>query len=252
MVSAGEAAYRSCRLRARRVVAAELAGMGRWLFIAPHPDDEALGCGGLLHLLAEAGQRPLVAYLTDGAGSHRGSPTWPPARLASTRRQEALTSLRALGVPPCDVMWLSWPDAQPHLVTGPEYGITRDRLARLCRAAHIRAIATTWSGEPHCDHVAAFELAKAVSGRGIALFQYLVWGWTSADLQQQLAGRRLMSIDVRASGTRRKRALACHRTQMTGTIADAAEAFRLPPSMARLAERPTEILIAPLRPRDAV
>lgn len=250
MVSAGEAAYRSCRLRAKRVATAELAGIGRWLFIVPHPDDEALGCGGLLRLLAEAGKRPLVAYLTDGAASHTGSRTWPPARLASTRRREAVASLRVLGVPLGDVIWLGWPDAQPHPVTDAEFGITRDRLVRLCRAAHIRAIATTWSGEPHCDHVAAFELANAVSGRGIALFQYLVWGWTRADLPQQLAGRRLMTIDVRASGTRRKRALACHRTQMTGTIADAAEAFRLAPSMARLAERPAEILIGPSRRRD--
>ena len=104
-------------------------------------------------------------------------------------------------------------------------------------------MASTWSGEPHGDHAAAYDLARAACGHSIALYEYLVWGWTLSDLTQQLAGRDLLRIDVGATRLRRKRALACHRTQLSGLISDAANAFRLPPHMAALAERSMEILI---------
>ena len=243
VIPPGEAAYRACRLRARAVTPGALSRIGRWLFLVPHQDDEALGCGGLLHCLAKAGRQPLVAYLTDGAASHIGSPTWRPSRLAVARCLEALAALRVLGVPASDVLWMNWPDAQPHPPRSEAFAIALARLVRICRAKGVRAIATTWSGEPHCDHVAAFSLAKALSGRGIALYEYLVWGWTLPDLVRQLAGRRLLSVAVDGTGPVRKRALACHRTQFTGLIGDADAAFRLPPAMAALAGRGTEILI---------
>lgn len=240
----GEASYRACRLRARAVSPARLRRMGRWLFLVPHADDEALGCGGLLRTLTYAGARPLVVYLTDGAASHQGSRAWPPSRLAATRRSEALASLRLLGVPPSDVYWLDWPDAKPHAPSSRAFASSRDRIQRLCRATGIRAIACTWSGEPHCDHVAAHDLARTVCGSSIRLYEYLVWGWTRSDLPEQLAGRDLVSIDVRDTKVRRKRALARHRTQLTGMICDAATSFRLAPQMGALTERGMEILIA--------
>ena len=244
MVSAGEASHRACRLRARAIAPAHLRNLGRWLLLVPHPDDEALGCGGLLRILTSASARPLVVYLTNGAASHQGSPTWPSSRLAAVRRSEALASLRLLGVPRSDVFWLDWPDAKPHASSSLAFATSRDRIRRLCRSTGIRAIACTWSGEPHCDHVAAHDLARAVCGHSITLYEYLVWGWTLSNLTQRLGGRDILRIDVRETGVRRKLGLACHRTQLTGLISDAAASFRLPPHMAALTERSTEILIA--------
>ena len=243
MVSAGEASHRACRLRARAIAPAHLRNLGRWLFLVPHPDDEALGCGGLLRILTSASARPLVVYLTNGGASHQGSPTWPSRRLAAARRSEALASLRLLGVPRSDVFSLDWPDAKPHARSSLAFARSQDWLGRLCHSAGIRAIACTWSGEPHCDHVAAHDLGRAVCGHSITLYEYLVWGWTLSDLTRRLAGRDLLRIDVRETGVLRKRALACHRTQLSGMISDASDAFRLPPHMAALAERSTEILI---------
>ena len=54
------------------------------LVLAPHPDDETLGAGGLLARLARDGVRCDVIVLTDGEGSHPDSPTHTPARLAAT------------------------------------------------------------------------------------------------------------------------------------------------------------------------
>ncbi len=244
MVSIGEASHRACRLRARAIAPAHLHRMGRWLFLVPHPDDEVLGCGGLLSTLTSTSARPLVVYLTNGAASHLGTPAWPPSRLAAARRSEALASLRLLGVPPRDVFWLDWPDARPHATSSRAFAASRDRIQRLCWATGIRAVACTWSGEPHCDHVAAHDLARAVCGHSVRLYEYLVWGWIRPDLTQRVVGRDLLRIDVRHSSVRRKQALALHRTQLTGLISDAATSFRLAPQMAALTERSNEILIS--------
>ena len=45
---------------------------GTALVVAPHPDDEVAGCGGMLIAHREAGQDVHVVVLTDGA---RGNPT---------------------------------------------------------------------------------------------------------------------------------------------------------------------------------
>src|SRR5580658_8792423 len=70
-----------CRARPRRVAVEAVAGLsdrvpgssGRWcvmqhqvLVIAPHPDDEVLGCGGSIAKLTAAGAQVQVSYLTSG------------------------------------------------------------------------------------------------------------------------------------------------------------------------------------------
>ena len=42
------------------------------LIIAPHPDDETIGCSGLIQQLISKGQRVDVIYMTGGGKSHSG------------------------------------------------------------------------------------------------------------------------------------------------------------------------------------
>ena len=63
------------------------------LVVAPHPDDETLGCGGLISLLAQNGSAFYIVFVTDGSASHRNSRAWPSARLAAQREQEARNAL---------------------------------------------------------------------------------------------------------------------------------------------------------------
>lgn len=71
----------------------------RAVVIAPHPDDEVLGCGGLLQRLAEAGRTLQLISVTDGSASHPGSDRWPVQRLSVVRPQESAEALRRLGLP---------------------------------------------------------------------------------------------------------------------------------------------------------
>ena len=72
------------------------------LVLAPHPDDEILGCGGLMSLILGAGHQIHLTYITDGSASHPGHPG-----LAARRRAEALAATAQLGLPPGQVEFLN-------------------------------------------------------------------------------------------------------------------------------------------------
>ena len=69
---------------------------GRTLVLVAHPDDEALGCGGLLQRMRE----PIVCFATDGAPLDRK--WWQPyssrENYAATRRTEAVRAMEISGV----------------------------------------------------------------------------------------------------------------------------------------------------------
>jgi LmbE family N-acetylglucosaminyl deacetylase len=75
---------------------AAAVGHASALVFAPHPDDEVLGCGGVIALKARAGARVQVVVMTDGRASH-GS-LIDPDELARIRRAEAEEAGRQLGL----------------------------------------------------------------------------------------------------------------------------------------------------------
>ncbi len=242
VVAPGHRCWSTLFRRARRVSAAIAAAQGPWLILAPHPDDETLGCGALIAALSANGSRVHTAFVTDGAGSHPEAPGWSRKRIAGLRRTEAAAALFALNG--ASALHLDWPDADPPAPGSQVFERTADRLAAWCRARGIRRIAVTWSGEPHCDHAAAAALAEAVGQRiAVRVYHYLVWGWTVADVARRVRSLRVISIDTAAGRPRQRRAMACHRSQRGGRIAGAAENFRLPNAMLRLLDRPTTLLL---------
>ena len=62
--------------------------------VAAHPDDEVLGAGGTMAMLAAGGVRLRLIAVTDGEGSHPGT---DPAGIARTRIAESVTALDRLG-----------------------------------------------------------------------------------------------------------------------------------------------------------
>lgn len=75
----------------------------RLLVLAPHPDDESIGCGGALAKSVDRGAVVRVVFLTDGGGGDpeiRRLPTDDPRRraLIETRMREAAAALDALAI----------------------------------------------------------------------------------------------------------------------------------------------------------
>lgn len=68
------------------------------LVIAPHYDDEVLGCGGLLAQLAAGGAAVRVLFLTDGAGGEEAAPAAEGQSYRDRRRQESSRAGEVLGL----------------------------------------------------------------------------------------------------------------------------------------------------------
>ena len=197
----------------------------KWLILAPHADDEILGCGALIIDASKDGRIGAIAFLTDSAGSHPCETEIDKQKLAALRRREAVAAIGVVYPSAPLPIFLDWPDAQPHAVGSQSFDATVSRLASLCNRLGVDAIAVTGRDEPHCDHVAAFEVAQATTRRAIRptrLFEYVVWA-------PQPPGRDFIAVKTASIAIgRRKAALAQHRSQMTPMAGDG---FRVPQAM---------------------
>ena len=65
------------------------------LVLSPHPDDDAIGCGGAILHHTTQGDQVSVIYLTSGEGGGHGR---PPTETARLRENEARTAAEIMGV----------------------------------------------------------------------------------------------------------------------------------------------------------
>jgi LmbE family N-acetylglucosaminyl deacetylase len=214
----------------------------RFAVIAPHPDDESLGCGGII---AEACLRwfpPEVVVLTDGAASHPRSRAWPPPRLADLRQRETRRAMECLGLGAEKLHFLGVPDgAAPHDETG-----LADVVKRLCDVVSgCDTLLVTWRHDPHGDHVAA-HLAVRAAGQvlGARVLEYPVWGWTlPAETELPTMIRPGWRVKVSAHLAAKRLAIACHASQHGQVISDDPEGFVLPAAFLAHFDGPWEYLV---------
>jgi LmbE family N-acetylglucosaminyl deacetylase len=205
----------------------DVLGDGGLVVIAPHPDDESLACGGLIAEACAQGRPTTVIVVSDGTGSHPRSRAYPRARLRALRESEARHAVSALGLPPRSLKFLRLPDRFV-----PSEGVAAraaiEQIVVAARKVSATALFVSWRHDPHCDHEAAYRLARgAQAALGAALYEYSVWGValkSSTRVTQLKAGFRLSITRHRA---RKRRAIAAHESQITSKISDDPTGFRL-------------------------
>ena len=91
----------------------------RVMVIAPHPDDESLGLGGLLQTIKAAGASVKIIYLTNGESNEVSALFYEkrPLVLRSdflksglVRKNEALSAMASIGISAKDLIFLGYPD----------------------------------------------------------------------------------------------------------------------------------------------
>jgi LmbE family N-acetylglucosaminyl deacetylase len=196
-------------------------GEGALLVVAPHPDDEILGAGGLIRTWAVRGAEVNVLSVSDGEAAE------PNRRgLGTIRREELTEALRKLCPTHVSVTRLGLPDGR---LTGHE---NRLRNAILSLARGKVTIIAPYEGGGHPDDAAVGVVCQEFArAHQVPIARYAIRAWhraAAAGLRAARWGRFVLSDDARRA---KSRALDCFRSQLDGLDLDllpkAYEAFVL-------------------------
>lgn len=199
------------------------------LVIAPHPDDESLGCGGLLAWAVQGGRKPRVLFLTNGEASHPGSAIYPPERLSAIRQKEAVNACAALGMKADSLNFLRYTDSGLSSLQTTSNAILVDAVACWIKRSPRSAVFVTADTDPHSDHVTAFYIAKAATAlcADCSLFAYPVWTWVRTE-NASGQGIRGVRMDIAPFLSAKRAAIACYASQFGNLIVDSDKPFVLP------------------------
>jgi LmbE family N-acetylglucosaminyl deacetylase len=159
--------------------------------LAPHPDDESIGCGGLLAHASRRGADITVVFATDGDDMLVAD---AGGDLGSRRREEAIAACTILGARP---VFLGFRD-------GALSGRIDDLGAAFDRAfaeTHPDLVVLPWFGDDHRDHAAVNRaFARTGIARNVRVLGCEIWS--------PLPANRL--VDITAVADDKRRAIAAH------------------------------------------
>jgi LmbE family N-acetylglucosaminyl deacetylase len=212
----------------------------RIVVVAPHPDDEVFGAGGLIQRCRSQDVTVHVLAVTDGEGSHPRAAVSRRHELARRRLEESTEALGRLGCDQSTVERLRLPDG----AVGDHRGELRERLMSTLRPGDW--CVAPWSRDGHPDHDACGDVATSVgSAMGVRTLQYLVWAWhwatpDSTAIPWQSCRRLELSRRERA---RKRWATAAFTSQVRPLGPRPGEEAILPPPVVRRFWRPFEVFL---------
>lgn len=195
------------------------------LVVAPHPDDETLGCGARIALARRAGTQVTVVAVTDGSASHEAIGI-AHAEIAAVRRAELMLAVQRLGVGREDLITLSCPDnaVVQHIET------VSAEIERIVADRKPADVYVTSGRENHPDHAATFRAVRHAieqCRQPVRLLEYPIWLWSDwpvsrrfaqgrgiAELVGTLLNGRVERVDVDDVFDAKRHALSAYRSQL--------------------------------------
>jgi LmbE family N-acetylglucosaminyl deacetylase len=188
------------------------------LVLAPHPDDETLGCGATIMRKRAAGTPVQVVIATDGR-------YWPPLSklspdaLVEMREKEARQAAAILGLSMENIVFLRLEDGR----LADHRRLLRDRLADIIDQMKPEEIFVPSIIDAHSDHRVLAELGRelAEASRDCfpRLFEYPIWFWDRRMLSiKHLLELRVRTVQIAQFLMRKHKAIAAYRSQVTNAI----------------------------------
>lgn len=211
----------------------------RVVVVAPHPDDETLGVGGLLSVLLQHDFPIDVVMVTDGEACRSAQDQWAPDVMRSVRSLESVLALRQLG----------WTRPQTHRLRLPDGDVAAheetlaQRLEPLLHSGDC--VLTTWQHDGHPDHEATARVVMRVAAdKECECVQFPVWRRSRMLLDDDgLTREHLRRFNFDSSALRRKRrALKRYRSQLVAGVDNGAMPV-VPPAMVDEFLVPFEVLM---------
>jgi LmbE family N-acetylglucosaminyl deacetylase len=229
---------------------------GPLLVLAPHFDDEILGCGSLLEGVADKG-RIQVVFACDGRGSadlKKPAPAPGAPDVGAVRAAESLAALALLALPPAAVRRLDFPDGSlPRRKA--ELGAA---LERIVEEVNPRWILAPFRFDRHPDHIALARAALALpavrEGRA-QLLEYFVYTrfrlFPGRDIRRVVRPDYLLTLEAQSGTFLKRRALDCFTTQVTRYFPWQERPVLSEAFLREVAAAPEQFLAAPRGASDA-
>jgi LmbE family N-acetylglucosaminyl deacetylase len=194
----------------------------RILFVAPHPDDESLGGGGLLQRAFSAGVAVRVLFATNGDNNPWAQRFWERrwqigpserARWGRRRREEALAAIASLGGSPECARFLNFGDQRITsllMQSAPEFFAA---FADEIRAFDPSVIVIPTILDAHPDHsalcVALTIVIDSMENSELRVWEYLIHRPRIGVFRRPII-LRLTPVEIEG----KKQAIECHKTQV--------------------------------------
>src|SRR5690606_87078 len=195
---------------------------GTILIAAPHMDDEALACGGLIARLPQP-ERVHIVYATDGMKSPAPIVTWRDSitpDLGEVRMEDSRTAMKLLGVPVENCHFLRLPEAE----LSRHMPALRSSLLDLIECLEPDFIFMPFRYDRHPDHLAVNDVITTAHKRHGAcsraqLIEYFVYyRWRllpGGDVRRYITPQHLLGVDIKDVAARKRMALDSFRSQTT-------------------------------------
>lgn len=193
---------------------------GTILIIAPHMDDEALACGGLIAQLPQKDHIHIV-YTTDGMKSPApivpGRDTITPD-LGQVRMNESRAAMATLGLPVENLHFLKLPEAElrKHVPA------LREALLKAIQRISPDWIFIPFRFDRHPDHLAINRVItqaqkeRLFPAHLVEYFVYYRWRLLpKRDVRKYIKPSYLLQVDIELVARKKREALDCFKSQTT-------------------------------------
>jgi bacillithiol biosynthesis deacetylase BshB1 len=194
--------------------------MANVLVVGPHPDDQELGMGGTIALLAAQGHEVLLLDMTDGEPTPRGN--------RETRLKEAASAAEALSGPKGKVrrLLLDLPNRRvEHTLEN------RHKVAGVIRAHQAGVMFVPYFEDAHPDHRAVTRIAEdarfdakltglALPGDGGKPPIYPMWLIYYYATHLRMVANPHFIVDTSAHAGQKQKAIAAYRSQFEANEAN--------------------------------
>jgi LmbE family N-acetylglucosaminyl deacetylase len=188
------------------------------LVLAPHPDDETLGCGATIMRKLAAGAPVQVVIAADGRYAYPSSQLSVDA-LIEIREEEARRACAILGLSDESITFLRFEDVR----LADHRGLLRDRLFAIFDMVNPEEILVSSVIDNHPDHRVLAELARELAQtrrhRVPMLYEYPIWFWDPRIWRvRDLLKLRPRIVRTEEFRMRKHQAIAAYRSQVTNLL----------------------------------
>jgi len=226
--------------------AVDVKKFGISLVIAPHPDDETLGCGGTVALLRKLEIPVHFIFVSDGTMSHPNSKKFPESKLRKLREKEAKDAVVTLGGDSECMEFMRIKDTRVPNREDADFSDTVHRMIKSINLIQPETVFVPWQKDPHRDHQATWEIMSEVLKKldvKPRVLEYPIWLWELGDPEDvaSIDQMKKLTVNIEETLPAKNKALTAHVSQVTRMIYDDPEGFILSPEVIAHFNIPTEV-----------